>query len=244
MALISNFAYFDLHRERMACDVHRELQKDMDALLNSYFHENVQLSQIDAEKRRDIAFPNVEKILAYINDRDPRFGKVPSRVGSYWQGLKVKKADEFDYSVILEGLDNFHLINSGPRYYNFNKPIDPDHQTIPQDLDVVITSVPLPSPPKGYHYVSDSPNSLSSIKGWTDISDLTRRSGPNKVDFIPFLVRRRLKQLLTEAKRDLNLRGKYWLVSEAGLFIKYLCTSFEIRSSLAFRWYSVLYSNR
>lgn len=44
----------------------------------------------------------VKKILNHVHNKDRRFKRKPLRVGSYYTHLKVSKADEFDFSVVLD----------------------------------------------------------------------------------------------------------------------------------------------
>jgi hypothetical protein len=58
--------------------------------------------------------------MNYINQIDDRFGKIPMGVGSAFQGLNTKSADEFDLpvSVILEGTDPWRTKTYTTRFYN------------------------------------------------------------------------------------------------------------------------------
>lgn len=65
----------------------------------------------------------VKDILTYVHNKDRRFKRKPLRVGSYYTHLKVSKADEFDFSVVLD-IPPLDWCNDDSSYiYKFNKKI-------------------------------------------------------------------------------------------------------------------------
>ena len=173
---------------------------DWRAALGKYHANEVKMKTAETEKYIEAFMPNVERILKYVNQNDRRFSSEPGKVGSFWQKLKVTKADEFDFNVQVEDLGSWVWGKNDPRYYGFNRPIPQDLDTVPADLDVVPTTVALPPAPKGYTFLPRG-NGYKAI--WERASHDLVRVG----DVVPFLVRRQLKQLVTQAIRDLELRG-------------------------------------
>ncbi len=172
---------------------------DWRAELAKYHANEVKMKTAETEKYIEAFMPNVERILKYVNKHDPRFSSEPGKVGSFWQKLKVTKADEFDFNVQIEDLGSWVWGKNDPRYYGFNRPILKDQDTVPDDLDVVSTTVPLPSAPKGYTFL---PRGGGYRPIWERSNDLVRIG-----DVVPFLVRRQLTRLVKQAIRDLELRG-------------------------------------
>ena len=75
------------------------------AVLNKYYTENVQMSREDTKKSVSIVMPIVNDILEKIHAKDKRFSAQPSCSGSYYQGLKVDRADEFDINMPILDID-------------------------------------------------------------------------------------------------------------------------------------------
>lgn len=199
------------------------MDNSWNAPLRRYYEKEVALSRRETKGYVETFMPNVMKILDYVNKKDQRFCKEPLRVGSYWRGLKVSKADEFDFDIPLAKIEICSWTGTGDReekrYYGFNqsvivnsqmnvyaKPperhvqVIPDKlQTFPDDLEVVSTKLPLPPPPDGYQFFQRG----ETFPMWMNSSDLVRDG-----DIVPYLVRRKLKELLIKALRDLNLQGK------------------------------------
>ena len=187
----------------------------------------------------ELVMPTVEAILKYVNKEDPRFSSEPAKIGSFWQKLKVTKADEFDFNVHLDYLGVWAWADEEPRYYGFNRPVSQDLDTLPDDLDVIQTAVPLAPSTAGHpggrlphrNALSVSPQFLPLptvspggrgplprvpigytflTRGraykpiWETPNDLVRCG-----DIVPFLVIRKLKRLVTQAVRDLDLPGMF-----------------------------------
>ena len=171
--------------------------------LNHYFENEVKLSRDENSKARELVFAKVDKLLQYINKEDQRFGKTPMKIGSSFQGLKIKAPDEFDFNIVLVDLPEFTTVPYKQRYYGFRENIDEDAlKSTPKDIDIVTKSVPLPAPPKGSTFVSYS-NHQNATTIWRYATDLIFKD-----DIIPYLVRKQLKDLLQKAIRDLELRGR------------------------------------
>jgi hypothetical protein len=178
-----------------------------DADLNYYFNNKVQIKREETKRAKALVLPLVTKILKYVNEKDPRFGAVPLGVGSTYQGLKTKSADEFDFNVILQGTGQWSCGPTQKRYYNFVENIDLDSlETIPK-ATIVSKPDPLPDPPVGYCFVEIG-NKANMQNYWQTNDNLEF-----KQDLIPILVKGRLKDLIQDAIRNLGLRGMWSLFS-------------------------------
>ncbi len=114
---------------------------DWGTVLRKYHANRVKMKTEETKQYIDAFMPNVERILTYVNKEDPRFSSEPGNVGSFWQKLKVTKADEFDFNVQIEDLGTWEWVyRDEPRYYRFNRPVSRDLDTVPADLDLVSTT--------------------------------------------------------------------------------------------------------
>ena len=71
----------------------------MNNLLKSYFEQFVQLRQRDINRIYPAVKEFIETLLEECNRLDDDISKAPIYVGSYWQGLKVGKPNEYDVCV-------------------------------------------------------------------------------------------------------------------------------------------------
>jgi hypothetical protein len=135
--------------------------------------------------------PLVDDILTYVHQRDERFKIQPLHVGSYYSHLKVSRADEFDYSVVL-ATPSLVWCSRTPAYYGFD-----------ENKQVVRTSVPLPSPPVGNCFTE-----MREIIAQWDQQRLNEGQSCLTVgnDLIPIKVKRRFKQLVGEAVNRPQIR--------------------------------------
>jgi len=162
-------------------------------VLNRYTDTKVKLRREETREAIHRVLDILEPILKYVNEQDSRFSHEIQRAGSYACGLKVSKPDEFDFLVSVKSLPNFVWVNdSRQRFYIFN--------TTGQ---ICRTTVPLPSPPNGYHFVSFKNDRH-------DVKQIWREDTKMKVDddLIPFQVKSYLKGLVTQAIRVCDLRGE------------------------------------
>ena len=165
---------------------------------NKYYNSKIILRRENTKRVVEKVMPIIEKIINEANSKDPRFSAQPKRIGSYYQGLKIKRADEFDLNIPLVGMENYSWSASTPAKYGFNRVIDDQLETYPQDIKVVSKAVPLPDPPPGYSRIGSSTASL-----W-------KRPDLETLDFhhlIPFLVRRHYRNLVHSAIRKFGLMG-------------------------------------
>ena len=136
--------------------------------------------------------PLVNDILTYVHQRDERFKIQPLHVGSYYSHLKVSRADEFDYSVVLD-TPSFVWTSGTPAYYGFDE----------NKQSVVNKSVSFPSPPVGKYFTQVS----GIIEKW-DQQRLNEGQSCLTVGnhLIPIKVKRRFKQLVGEAVNRPQIR--------------------------------------
>ena len=161
------------------------------SILNRFYEDNVKMSREETKRNVNIVMALVDNILTYVHQRDERFKIRPLRVGSYYSHLKVTRADEFDYSVVL---DTPSLVwGSGtPAYYGFD-----------ENKQVVSKTVPLPSPPVGKYFTE-----MRKIIAQWDQQRLNEGQSCLTVgnDLIPIKVKRRFKQLVSEAVNRPQIR--------------------------------------
>jgi len=155
--------------------------------LDRYFKDVVAPGK--AETRRVISAlkPDLDALFNYIKDKDERLcGKVVN-IGSYYQGLKVRHSDEFDYSVCLNisSIPNLIFSEDLTAWYGFTEPKENPgydwheahtvpqempsgnlsflHRSLHKDLNIERKTRPLVSPGKGYHIVRFPPPRLSPL---------------------------------------------------------------------------------
>lgn len=135
------------------------------------------------ETKRDTAkvLPLVEEILKYVHERDERFLTQTMNVGSYHTHLKVKRADEFDFNVVVD----VGKLSWGPgrtRYYGLNNTND----------KVERKGIALPNPPTGKYFTE-----VGTLASKWDSQGMASMTFEN--DIIPIKVKRRFKALVGEA---------------------------------------------
>ncbi|XP_071177925.1 protein mab-21-like 3 [Mytilus edulis] len=163
-------------------------------LLNKFYGDHVQMNKVETARNIKEVMRIVRKILDHVHKKDRRFKRKPLRVGSYYTHLKVSKADEFDYSVVLD-VPPLDWCNDDSSYiYEINE----------QD-QLVRKSVAEANPPIGQGLISLSDN---IIQKWN-------RDGINDDkacltfddDIIPIMVKKRFKALVTEAVNKLDIEN-------------------------------------
>lgn len=168
----------------------------MNAELNKFFTDEVQLARNTSKCVVAKVLPKIQEILQAVHDKDGHYRQSATAVGSYYQGLKVEKADEFDFSIPFHIGAKLQWATGKQLYYGFNDPSQNDVATTRQDLFVVPTKVPLQHPGPGYVGV--------------ELPDSSRNS-QNLGEFmfqgylIPFLVKMKFRALLFNV---LNNNGK------------------------------------
>jgi hypothetical protein len=161
------------------------------SMLNRFYEDDVKMSREETKRNVDIVMPLVDDILTYVHERDKRFKIRPLRVGSYYSHLKVSRADEFDYSVVLD-TPSLVWTSGTSAYYGFD-----------DNKQVVSKSVPLPPPPVGKCFIR-----LSGLIPKWDQQGLNEGQSCLTVGehIIPIKVKRRFKQLVGEAVNRPQIR--------------------------------------
>lgn len=78
----------------------------LNPILNRYTSEKVTLRQSEKSKAKDFCQPIVEGIVEYVRNKDTRFaGMEIQRSGSYYERCKVGEPDEFDFMLVIKGLE-------------------------------------------------------------------------------------------------------------------------------------------
>lgn len=78
----------------------------LNPILNRYTREKVTLRQSEKRKAKDFCQPIVEVIVEYVKIKDIRFaGMEIQRSGSYYERCKVGEPDEFDFMLVIKGLE-------------------------------------------------------------------------------------------------------------------------------------------
>ncbi|CAG2185163.1 unnamed protein product [Mytilus edulis] len=164
------------------------------ALLNRFYGDHVQMNKVETARNIKQVMRIVRKILDHVHKKDRRFKRKPLRVGSYYTHLKVSKADEFDFSVVLD-VPPLDWCNDDSSYiYEFNKK--------DQLVKKVSTAADLPIE-KGLISLPDN-----IIQQWN-------RDGINDDeacltfddDIIPIMVKKRFKALVSEAVNELDIEN-------------------------------------
>ncbi|XP_070575174.1 cyclic GMP-AMP synthase-like receptor 1 isoform X1 [Ptychodera flava] len=96
--------------------------------LNRFYDQKVQLKGNEMTETLQEILPILRNIMDYVSKRDPRFTNELIPSGSYYEGLKVSKPDEFDFMVPLNIKKPYHVngqhIDHPPRGYCFlDKPV-------------------------------------------------------------------------------------------------------------------------
>ena len=170
-----------------------------------YFREQVQMKREMTKKAIAKVGPILDQLTAEMNRLDkriPRKLEGDARVGSYYAGLKIKRADEFDFSVPIQA-DWGKMVWTGEedRYFQLTPNVDQKFETLPDQVRVVQSNTPLPQPETGY----------MSVQHHTVASDWAKRD-KLQLTFngyiIPFMVKLRFKAVLKKAIDNLGLHVK------------------------------------
>ena len=155
--------------------------------LNYYYENNVKMSRENTKESIAIVMPVINQVLKRINQQDKRFSGQPACTGSYYQGLKVNRADEFDINIPIQGVDDMAWGQREKMHFEvFNSKIRS-------------TNVPYPPPSLGYCSVRFSNPSLPI---WMD--KVMRYDDM----LVPFLVRQNFKELFQRARAQTDVEGK------------------------------------
>ncbi len=199
---------WDPYNDRDEIDGERlsdEPRKDFDWYggLSYLLNDDVIIKPDVQNKYQDFVVHNVKEIYKFINREDPRFSSEMLLTGSVKQGLKVHLPNEYDFNVALAGLKQGKMVKTRRhRHYCLtgDHGPDPDHL----EDDVIHTAVPVKVNLEiGEDFVNLWERD-ADMELWSSSSDLVRDG-----DVVPYLVLRRLHDLLARAGRKIkNLNGK------------------------------------
>jgi len=98
------------------------------AELERYFNDEAVPNKKETKRIIEILKPDLDQLFQFIKQHDPRLYQQVAHVGSYYQGLKVRRSDEFDYSLCLDISEQWVVRHgSGGLYYGF-KGYDTDEE--------------------------------------------------------------------------------------------------------------------
>jgi len=83
-----------------------------------YFKDEVVPEKAETQRVISVLNPDLDKLFWYIERYDARLCKRVLNVGSYYQGLKVRRSDEFDYTLCID-ISTQWVVNhghGGPHY--------------------------------------------------------------------------------------------------------------------------------
>ena len=72
------------------------------AQLQRFFEAEVVPEKEETRRIISVLKPDLDNLFELIEKFDPRLYQKVAHVGSYYQGLKVRRADEFDYSLCID----------------------------------------------------------------------------------------------------------------------------------------------
>ena len=70
--------------------------------LQRYFEAEVVPEKEETKRVISVLKPDLDKLFQFIKEHDPRLCQQVAYVGSYYQGLKVRRSDEFDYTLYID----------------------------------------------------------------------------------------------------------------------------------------------
>ena len=175
--------------------------------LQRYFEAKVVPQQEETRRIISVLKPDLEKLFQCINKRDPRLYQQVSHVGSYYQGLKVRRSDEFDYTLFIDIKQQWCVVHEFDGVYYGFKGCDSElehkahtisldrgdgvptnlHKTMNEKMQIEQKGRPLVHPGEGYYTASLSEENLKVFHDMSFDGDL-----------VPWFVKMKLKQVLTE----------------------------------------------
>lgn len=161
-------------------------------MLDTFYKKNVKLTKDETKEILDFVKPIIDCIVQYVHEKDKRFKLHQLNVGSYYFRLKVSRADEFDYSIVLDSEPYWSWTTWTPAYYKFDG-----------NKEVVRTLSPLPPAPVGKYVTKFS----ATIPEW---NKKRLNEGPACLTIghhiIPLKVKKRCKALVSEAVKQPCIR--------------------------------------
>ncbi|XP_071177924.1 cyclic GMP-AMP synthase-like receptor 1 [Mytilus edulis] len=161
-------------------------------MLETFYKNNVKLTKDETKEILDFVKPIIDYIVQYVHEKDKRFKLHQLNVVSYYSRLKVSRADEFDYSIVLDSEPYWGWTTVTPAYYKFDG-----------NKEVVQSLSPLPPAPVG-EYVT---NFSATIPEW---NKKRLNEGPACLTIgyhiIPLKVKKRFKALVSETVKQPCIR--------------------------------------
>jgi len=108
------------------------------AELERYFKDEAVPNKNETKRIIEILKPDLDMLFQFIKKHDPRLHQQVAHVGSYYQGLKVRRSDEFDYSLCLDISTQWVVSRGGGLYYGF-KGYDTDEEHRAHTIQKVYT---------------------------------------------------------------------------------------------------------
>ena len=154
----------------------------------------------------EIVRPTIDELTLEMNrldDRVPRKLEGHAQVGSYYTGLKTKEADEFDFSVPIQGDFSQTEVSREKRMFKFERnDIEEKFDLfLPDNVQIISSTRPLSEPGQGFMAIRDARLATEWV----------RREGQPLMysEFIiPYFVKLWFKKLLKQAIDNLELRNK------------------------------------
>ncbi|CAC5397074.1 unnamed protein product [Mytilus coruscus] len=150
------------------------------------------MTKDETKQNVEFVIPLVNDILQYVHERDRRFKIQPLNVGSYYSHLKVSRADEFDYSVVLDVGSSLAWSTGKPACCGYN-----------ENKEVVRTSISLPSPAAGKCFTQMA----ELIQKWNNEQFGWPRLGAKWPSWI------KMKEIESEGIHEVAKDPFYWSVS-------------------------------
>ena len=170
--------------------------------LEAFFSKHVQLRQTKTREIVAKVIPIVEDIVRSMNKADGRFCAVPKKGGSFYQGLKVNRADEFDLSIVLMYTGPLEWLQCnvrGEMCFNFTEPGSPKWRIDGPPREIEHSDTPVIPPGDEYR-----PVYLPSPSNRLNFENLCFRKF-----LIPYYVNFRVKYLMSRSVDALRLTGNF-----------------------------------
>ncbi|XP_033735598.1 protein mab-21-like 3 [Pecten maximus] len=163
-------------------------------ILNHFYENDVKMRRDETKRVTKEVLPLVDELLRYVNQRDSRFLIKTEKVGSYHTHLKVKRPDEFDFSVVVD-VGKLYWSNSYPRNYGFDE----------FKKNIESKAIALPNPPTGQCFTK-----IGSLVARWDSEGLNDGGASMTFnnDIVPIKVKRRFKALVAEAVNQPKMRNR------------------------------------
>lgn len=160
------------------------------------YDERVKLGREKRSRVLEVIRPLIEEITNGIaTSSQGIFDRTPIKVGSYYQGLKTDRTDEFDLNIPIKKIGNFvWCYDNSPGFitYGFQDALDDDQAktTSRQNLRIV---------ERGQEQRHYPETGYLTLKLFGDTAEYFKSMGlMYNCDLVPYLVRQQFKNLLSE----------------------------------------------